>query len=126
MRQRLHDGQRLLARLGHRQTVGQRVLRVDPHRRAGVQTGGKTRGIRRLNPNHLQIRFQRLQHRGHPRQQPAAAHRHQYHFGVRHLLQNFKCHRPLPRDHVGMIKRMDVRQLPLLGQPRRLAPRLVI
>ena len=73
--------------------------------------GGETRGVRGFDADDLQIRFERVQHRRHARQQSAAAHRHEHSFSIGNLLQNFKRQRPLPRDHFWIVKRGNISQL---------------
>ena len=46
-------------------------------------------------------------------------------FGIGNLFQDFKSQRPLPRDHLRIVKRMDVGQLAFLRQPIGFAARFV-
>ena len=66
-----------------------------------------------------------MQYRCHTSQQATAAHGHNDGFGVRNLFQDFQSHRPLPRDHLQIIKRMDVGELAFGCQSPRFAARFI-
>ena len=59
------------------------------------------------------------------RLQSAAANGHHDGFRVGDLFENFKSQCALPRDHVGILKWMDVRKLGLFGPPNRFGARFV-
>ncbi|MEI9896583.1 MAG: hypothetical protein WDN28_22655 [Chthoniobacter sp.] len=98
------DGQRLLSRLGDSEAIRERESRGHAHRPFRGQSGGETRGIRRLDADDFQVRLERLEDRRHAREQPTAPDRNEDRLGIRHLLEDLESQRPCPAITCGSSK----------------------
>ena len=101
----------------HRDTVGEAPHPVEAHPLPLLQGDGHRRRVLRLHAHDPHLRPQGLQHRPHPRDQPAAAHRHEHRVErPRMLPQDLQPDGRLSRDHVGIVVGVDERQ-PLRRRP---------
>src|SRR6516225_7027258 len=111
--------------LGHCQAIGQREFGADTNGFPRLQPCGETSGICWLDPNDLQVRFQRLEHGGNTGKQTSPTDRNDNRFSFRDLFKNLKRERTLTRDDAGVVVRMDIVKSAFLGQTLRLISSLL-
>jgi hypothetical protein len=84
--------------------VGDRRGRVDGDRRPGRERGRIGRAGSHLDADDAHLRVRRLDDAGDPRDQAAAAERHDDRREIGHLVEQFKAERRLPEDHQRVIE----------------------
>ena len=92
------------------------MFELDPT--AGFERAAHRIGVHRLDPDDLDAGLHALEVRRDAGDQPAAADRHEYGIDrLRRLAQDFDADRALPRDHIGVVVRMDEGQPAAAAEP---------
>ena len=90
--------------LPHSQAVGERWTRGHLRRPAGHQRRAQAARRGRLDGDDPDVGPQALHHSGHAGQEARAAGGHDDHLRIGHVFKNLEGHRPLPRDHAGIVE----------------------
>ncbi len=116
----LRQPEGLLADAAHGHAVREDADALERHALPGAQRIVHARGVFRLDADDAHQRIERLDVGRDAGDQPTAADRDEDRIGRRrHLAQDFHADRALPGDDVGVVERMDERQLALRCDDQR-------
>jgi hypothetical protein len=120
--------QGLLPDPAHRHAVREDAHPVEGHALAGAQRLVHAGRILGFDADDLDLRIQRLGVRGNPRDEAAAAHRHEDRVDLVAvpLAQNFHRDGALAGNHIGVVEGVHEHQAPVAGEDQRVLVRLIV